>query len=371
MSGRADGGASGGGVTPPPVDEVRITDHPIATPYQREENPSNPGGALWIRKWKLSLGPKSSIPADGKADVNAPLTAVDLSDLDFIFNVQSSTQPHPPSTAYIRIYNLTPKVLVQLKELVSVWLEAGYREPATQYGRIFSGQIVYYRYGQDTNAVDTFVDIHAFQDELPTDWAIINTVLPAGHTKRDVLQAVADAMGVKLGQVADLGDEQSPRARTLYGMARDVLRDIKETAGAQTFLGKDGKLNVLGKGEPLTMQNVIVPVLNSKTGLVGMPSVTIGKGVDIKSLLNPAIIPGGQVRINQADVAQIVPVDTSRFQKLGFDVETHKLNIQADGYYRVVTVNHSGESRGNNWFTNAITESFDPMEQPPSLRTSV
>jgi hypothetical protein len=276
-----------------------------------------------------------------------------------------------PTKAEITIYNVGKDVVNRLNnELTFIWLEAGYAKPSTQYGKIFGGEIVYFKHGR-RGGTDTYVEVHAFQSDQPVTAAIINTTLPAGHSQRDVLQAVADAMGLSLGQVMDLGSAGAPRGRALYGMARDVLRDLARTANGEAFIDKDGKLNVLAKGSPLQMSNDVVPVLNSRTGLIDMPILTLGKGVDIRCLLNPSIVPGGQVRINQKDVTKIEKGNASLFADLELKLETQEKTFQVDGYYRVNAVRHQGESRGNAWYTEIVTESYDPTENPIGIRPSV
>jgi hypothetical protein len=43
-------------------------------------------------------------------------------------------------------------------------------------------------------------------------------------------------------------------------------------------------------------------VLNSQTGLIGMPQQTMGAGVNVRCLINPNIKLGGLIRLDQASV---------------------------------------------------------------------
>ena len=205
-------------------------------------------------------------------------TALDLSNLAFSFNVEETSLNAAAYTATFTIYNLAPDMVQRFeKELTVVYFEAGYRKPAHQYGKLFTGPITYFRHGRQS-ATDTFVEIHAMsQAEQPFNRAVVNTTLPAGHTQKDVLNALMVVLapyGINLGQVTDLGSAQSPRGRVCYGNVSDVLRDLAQTSNANAFTDRDSKLHVLKEDEALDMHSDAIPVLNSKTGMIGIPTVT-------------------------------------------------------------------------------------------------
>jgi hypothetical protein len=323
----------------------------------RKENPETVGQQLWIRKWQLTIGTQS-----GK-------DAIDLSALAFEFEVNQSTFLVAPQMV-VTIHNPGDKVLLKLKELTYIVLEAGYRNSA-QYGKIFGGQIAFYKHGHKS-ATDTFVEIHAMQYDKAHNGAIINTWKAAGYTKKDVIEACVAVMdGVKLGQITDLGDEKSPRGRVFHGMATDVLRDTAHTADAEVWIDTEGYLHLLKPGEALEMQTDTVPVLNSRTGLIDIPSSTMGDGVEIRSLLNPRLVPGGQVKVAEKDVARFSAAQGAESlvksnQQLLISAEA----VKADGYYTVISVKHSGANRGNPWYSDMKTRSLDPTKERPQLQVT-
>lgn len=308
------------------------------------------GSLLWIRNWKLTVGTQSGTDA------------VDLSRLGFTFEI-SEQQVSSPVQARFMIYNVGDNIIARMqKELTIVYFEAGYRKPSAQYGKVFEGPINYYRRGRES-ATDTFVEIYAMANDLAVNSATVNTSLPAGHTKEDVLKAVVAAMapyGVGLGQVTELGKEQSPRGRVIYGMAVDVLRDLGQTANANWFIDKDGKLNLIREDESLKQGTNAIPVLNSKTGMIGVPVQTSDGGIEVRSLLNPSVRPGGQIKVNNKDVTQSTQVTQGLSVSTGMQLSQQSMMLASDGVYTVGSVHHTGESRGNNWYTDITTMSGDP-----------
>ena len=323
----------------------------------RPDRPVVHGGALWRRKWNLSIG------------TQAGTKARDLSQLGFRFAVQRA-QNLTPSLAKITVYNLPDDVVAEMqKELTFIYLQAGYEDPG-QYGVIFGGPISYYRHGRE-NATDTFVEVTAVEYDQELNARIINKWLPAGYTKRDVLNVVADEMGVAIGQcTTKLSDDKSPRGRVLFGMARDVLRDQSHTDDTQCWIDENGKLHVLGKDEALAMGEELVPVLNSSSGMVNIPTQTMGGGIEVTSLLNPNIKPGGQIHIDQASITQLQSVTKGQLVKTDFALNNSAESLKADGFYIVDAVNHTGENRGNSWYSNVTTKPYDITKQQFGIRPS-
>ncbi len=301
------------------------------------------GQRLWLRQWSLAIGSAAA--------------STTLSPLHFVFTVTTALY-QTPWQAQIRIHNVGQKDMDMLAtEYTQATLTAGYQRPSSQYGVIFDGQVAWYERGRE-NATDTYLQIYANQRDKEINASTINTTLPAGYTQLDVVKACAQAMGIPLGYVSDLGDVKSPRARALYGMARDVLRDVAQTANATSFI-QDGKLVVLVQGDALPGS---VVVLNSASGLIGVPAQTLGGGIRAVSLLNPFIRPATMVQINQADINKLTagPGATVSEQTR---IQRDTAGIAADGFYKVVSATHRGDNRGNPWFTEIVCVPIDPTQQ--------
>jgi hypothetical protein len=331
---------------------------PVVERAPRPENPEVQGAELWLRRWKLTVG-----TAVGDK-------AIDLSELAFEFSVEQATFLLP-YVSQITVYNIPHEILGRMqKELTHVALEAGYR--SAQYGKIFAGPIVYYKHGRQ-NATDTFVEIHALQNDQALSGSIINTLLLEGSTQEDVIKAATEAMkgDVKPGQIMDLGKEKSPRARVLHGNPADILRDVAAHKDARIWIDTNGKLHVIGKDEALAMQTMTVPILTPKTGLIDVPSATLGGGVEARCLLNPNLLPGGIVKIDTKQIQQIQEVNKGALgvtpQQIQ-QLDMTKGSMRSDGYYSIVSVKHWGQNRGNPWYSDMKTFALDPTKQAPGFR---
>jgi hypothetical protein len=314
------------------------------------------GGQLWLRRWKLTIG-----------DVTGQ-KALDLTSLYFTFSVRQQ-QIASPWSATIMVYNvgndLLNKIDVQ-KEYTNVSLEAGYY--SGQYGVVFAGPIVYYRSGRK-DATDTFIEIYAVSVDEAFSVAYMNHWLPAGHVKQDVLNACLMSLapfGVTMGQITELAKTTATRGRTLFGMTSGILRDIARSEDAQWFIDGDKNLHLLKMNESLDASaGDEVPVLNSKSGMIGVPEQTLGGGINVKCLLNPAIRPGKVIQINER-IVQYNPINPGAGLNPQLDAQLTQgqdnLRGLGDGFYVVGSVEHTGESRGNTWYSNITTVAYNQPE---------
>ena len=273
---------------------------------------------------------------------------LDLSNLRIVFKIKKS-DAQTPNTAEIRVYNLAEETAKQIqKEFTRVILQAGYE---SNYGVIFDGNIKQVRLGRE-NGTDTYIDIAAGDGDDAYNYAIVNTTLAAGAKQSDQINAAAGSMaskGVGKGFVGETGTTALPRGKVMYGMARDYLRQSAEASGT-TWSVQDGKLQVIDRTAVLPNEAV---VLNSKTGLVGTPEQT-NDGIKTKCLLNPMLKIGVRVKIDEKDVATAKLPDTEK------DSTANKpAAISSDGIYRLLVVEHGGDTRGTDWYSDLVCLDVD------------
>lgn len=294
----------------------------------------------YIRRCNLLVGKQSG-------------EGLDLSNLRIVFSIKKS-DAQTPNTAEIRVYNLAPSTAKQIRdEFKTVVLQAGYE---SNYGVIFHGNIKQVRFGKE-NGTDSYIDIAAGDGDDAYNYAVVNSTLAAGAKQSDQINAAAGAMatkGVGKGYIADSGGNGLPRGKVMYGMARDYLRQSAQ-AGGTTWSVQDGKLQVVPLTSVLPNQAVL---LTSKTGLVGTPEQT-NDGIKARCLLNPMLKIGVRVKINEEDVAQAKLPDTTK------DSAANKpADISKDGIYRLLVVEHNGDSRGNDWYSDLICLDVDASAPP-------
>lgn len=286
--------------------------------------------------------------------------ALDLSELRFRFAIRRG-DIQTPNTADIRVYNLAPNTSQRIqKEFTRVVLQAGYDG---NFGLIFDGTIKQVRRGRET-PTDTYLDITAADGDQAYNFAVSAISLAAGQTspKNTVEQIIKGmaAHGCQQGYIPEtVPDQPLPRGKVIFGMSRDALRRLAENTET-TWSIQDGKVDLI----PLTgaKPSADIPVITSATGMIGLPEQT-QNGIRIRTLLNPNL-----------KIGQVVKIDNQSIQKMrfGLGVDNQAQNqfnslaakTDDDGFYYVMLAEHSGDTRGNDWYTNLICLAMDATAVP-------
>lgn len=263
-----------------------------------------------------------------------------------------------PHHVNIIITNASPKTIAAMrKEKAPVTLKVGYESGS---GVIFEGQILQVRNGRE-NVSDTYVHVLATSSDNGRNYATVNKALAAGHTFRDRVDVALESMkpyGITAGHIDDLGSRKFLRGFSCFGMTHDLLREVCKGVGA-TWHIQGNKLNILKEGNMLPGGAI---VLNSQTGMIGLPEQTI-EGVIVRCLLNYNIYPGSKIQINESSIqrAAYSPSTGAAGQNTLFDTGGI-LGIAADGIYKCWRVEHNGDTRGPNWYTEiACTSGEKPL----------
>jgi hypothetical protein len=298
-------------------------------------------GRQWIREGSFTI--------EGKT--------IDIVKLRAQFMVRQKDSQHP-NWMYIRITNLSNDTMNQtFKEYAKVELKAGY---PGRSGVIFKGQVMQIRKGKEPNGVDKYFDVLATSNHQAYGFAMVNKTLKAGWTQKDVVDEALKAMkqfGVEEGHIAELGSKKSNKATTLFGHAREILRDAAFATGTSWSI-QDEKFQML-KPDGYLPGDVVV--LNSDTGMIGLPEQNL-KGIVVKSLLNPEFHYGGRVKIDQSSIQQALfspgYPGSERFQR-----DTMP-SIAPDGIYRILRVDHDGDSEGQDWYSTLTCTNASDSTRP-------
>jgi len=276
---------------------------------------------------------------------------LDLSQFRFTFQTRQC-DTESPNNCFIRIYNLSETTVKQIRGQYSrVVLQAGYED---NFGVIFDGQIKQFGMGRE-GATDAYLDIMAADGDQAYNYSVVRQTLARENSApadqhRTLISAMADA-GAKQGYTMDFTGGILPRGKVLFGLARARMRELAVQQRA-TWSIANGKVTVTAlegykPGEAL--------VLNSATGMIGIPEQT-EQGLMVKCLLNPRLDSGSLVRINNRDVNQVfqqnpgsAPVPYNKYVGLQL-----LATITNDGLYRVFVAEHSGDTRGTEFYTNII-----------------
>lgn len=288
-------------------------------------------------------------------------TALDISALRVVFKIKQ-WDLQTPNNAVITAYNMSRETQDRIqREFSRVILQAGYE--GGRFGTIFEGTLVQSFAGRE-NATDTFFTMVASDGDQGLNFGVVSTSIAAGSTHADATRAAIAAMaphGVSEGYMAPevSAGHPLPRGRVLFGMASDHLRNIARNTDTN-FSIQNGKAQFLPKEGYLPGPAV---VLTAATGLIGLP-IRTQDGITLRCLLNPEIKVGSPIQLDNRSVQQL-PASTSQAGVLA------SLNLQAsvrfseDGFYRILAIDHVGDSRGNDWYSDIIAISLrDPAPKP-------
>jgi hypothetical protein len=308
------------------------------------------------RKLSLIVGGASSqtvtdTPQGRTTTFNDVSDALDLSSLRVVFSIRRGDK-QVPNSADVRIYNVKDETANRLtKEFTRVVIQAGYEG---NFGLLFDGTIKQARRGR-LDAKDDYVDIVAADGDQAYNYSVMSLSLAAGSQPPDDLRAFIASMarfGITQGYTPELSQNGRVRGRVFYGMTRDELREWAEVQDALWSI-QNGQLTLIPKTSYVPGET---PLISPTTGLIGVPEQT-ANGIEMRVLLNPSIKIGQRVKLDST-------VNPFRF---GLDLESQGPNFalersiktNADGLYYVMSADHTGDTRGNAWYTDLVCLAVD------------
>lgn len=305
----------------------------------------------YIRKASLIVG-DAFIQGNNPSAAVATNAALDLSALRFRFSVHRG-DIETPNTADIRVYNVSETTAKAIeKEFTRVVLQCGYDG---NFGIIFDGSIKQVRRGRESQT-DTYLDITAADGDSAYNFAVSALSIQAGSTPTDQIGAVLKSMaeyGISQGYAPIFDNNPLPRGKVIFGMARDQLRTISKNTGTSWSI-QDGKLNFVPETAYIPGE---VPIITAQTGLIGLPEQT-QNGISLKVLLNPNIKIGQVVKLDNASIQRYrYSLAINQATQNQFVEQNAKIND--DGLYYVMIANHSGDTRGQDWYSDLICLAVD------------
>jgi hypothetical protein len=300
---------------------------------------------------------------------------LDLANLRCVFTLQGWTTSQWGSAVF-KIYNLSDDTAnaIQAGEFSSIQLIAGYQNNS---GILFDGKIRYSSRSLE-NKTDQVVTIQAVDSHDAKVYATINQTLGKGYDAARVdaaLMQTFEPYGVTRGRTAKMPDTKYPRSKAMFGRST-VYQDL--LAKQCRFLWQFINGQYVSIFEDASLDDVIV--LNGRTGLLGVPTQTIGGGAVIRCLINPTIQWGSlvQVELQSAREANFNAVDFDDLKKTppaaGGKDQTGATAKPTDytsatattGYFIVNSINCQGDTMGDDWYMDLnCTAHNDLVDKPP------
>lgn len=200
---------------------------------------------------------------------------------------------------------------------------------------------------------DWLVKVTAGDGEHALRSARVSRSFAPGTTVQMVVQHIAEAMGVGVGNAATalrnaslgtaglLGDAM-PEGTVLHGSAAAELTRLCESA-RKTWSIQDGNLQILDLGGALSRTAIL---LSPDTGMVGTPEVVNRRVITVKALLQPGLVPGQQVVVQSDALLSTAP-------------------------WRITEADYSGDTHGVDWYaTLTCHRPRPPLVTGPSPETA-
>jgi hypothetical protein len=259
-------------------------------------------------------------------------TGVTIEDLDVSFEIEKFAEGQP-GIGRIEIYNLSETTRSQIKAGRDVAiLKAGYAESET--GEAVCCQMDIFDARTTRKGPDNVTEISC-GDGINVQRGAKLSVSFAGS--RGVKQMIRDVVGQIGSSLKDpamdgVADGTMENGFSEAGTGGDVLDRLCGKLGA-TWSFQDGQIEVAPRDAPPAR---VIVVVKPESGLIGRPEKRnkvesvfvpfVRPGWIIKTLLDPRIIPNGRVRLEASE---------------------------GTGVYRVLSVKHTGYTRGNAFHTVA------------------
>lgn len=269
------------------------------------------------------------------------------------------------NTCQIIITNLSTQTSQTYTTMASqraqLQVTAGYLD---NNGLIFQGDTFWAANGRES-PTDKTLQLFARDGGNAYDYGVVSKSLQKGSTPQDHYNTLLQALqpfGITQGYVPqqNLSSPSYPRGVAFAGMVKDYMRTLAASTNC-TWSIQNGALQMVPNDGAVPGGPT---VLNSSTGLIGIPTQTFG-GIMIRCLINPAINLGS---------GNLVQVDQSLISQAGFDATFQNEaqmsllpSIATDGIYRVCSITTTGDTRGNDWYMDLACVANGSANVPANL----
>lgn len=311
--------------------------------------PEYEGLKLFGRKWKVSiLVPNRSDLSDSEVDKSEYTSYIvsDSSVEEKALRVKFSIQKYgwmTPNYSEISIYNLSPEdENIILKNGCRVLVEAGYVNGP--YGLIYDAPIFQPIWSREryVDSILTLVCIDA--DKLMYENHVEITLKM--QEQRDLLIEMAKRarkpFNIKYIS-EDVKSNQLPRAKTFFGKPSDYLRQFAQQSGTHISAIDDSVYISMVQSDATMDPLELSP---GEGGIIGTPQQT-QEGISLTVLLN------SDLRIFKPQ-PMLIKINNSKIRVAKQTLNQIYSSLDKDGVYKVLGINHIGDTRGNEWYSNIV-----------------
>lgn len=260
----------------------------------------------------------------------------EITGLRTTFNIEKDLT-NESNKGQINLYNLSPDTLKLVEKPDTViLLDAGYKD---SIGRIFEGAITFVSSKGET---DVETSIEAADGHLQMKDSIFSKSYKSGIGTQAILHDIARSMGIAVQVASEIKHKQYQNGYAYAGLSNTALGRVCSYIGAKWSI-QNGIIQIRKAGGAMSPKAFLV---STETGMIGVPERIVKSqsktdssekkddkkkkekekkmGWKVKSLLNPAIDPGSVIQIQSKYI---------------------------QGFFRVESIKHTGDTHGNDWYT--------------------
>ncbi len=306
--------------------------------------------SLYERRWEIVVIPRKAFTGtDDQGVLYDEKDAIVLSNslygesaLRVKFKVTSAQMV--PTYGDITVYNLNEKTVSRItKEGARIIVMAGYRNG--NYGMVWNAQLFSFMEYRE-NVVNKVLVLHCMdgKDVIAPSFITGTLTEKTGRTMKDRVEYLTRQMKVELKETESLIKEKAEITKpyVFFGNYEKYLRDEAKTYGCQRTVDKDGRYCISNIVTEERTGEQEIPISPS-SGLIGIPS-QVAKGISFRTFLDPRLlydIPPKQIRIENSEIKALP-------QMYGSIPEW----MDEYGRYRVISVTHTGDTRGQEWYSD-------------------
>ena len=267
--------------------------------------------------------------------IGAAETGVRIIDMRVKFEVTKDLTGYP-NLAKIQVFNLSKATRAKIEnEFDSVIFNAGYENSV---GLLFKGEIRNVTHLKQ--GVDTITTIYAHSGAKDFDTSKVNISFKEGTKIKNIVEHVISTFKEVTHGVVEGLDGLGDRLQgvTLSGSSKDIMDQLAQENNFEWSIN-DGVIDVIPKNKTIDKTFVITNV----TGMLGSPTIT-EIGADVKTLLNPELIPNGKIKIESITAA--ISLGDLNFRNVNKTI--------GEGLYKIQKVTHVGDTHDNQWDSTIV-----------------
>ncbi|MGY2160221.1 hypothetical protein [Pseudomonas tolaasii] len=282
-----------------------------------------------------------------RSDGNDPESGQFTYGSNIVFSfTRDSDNARTPNSGEIAVYNLSREHLKLVDgDFTELTLSVGYASNGPRL--MVKGNVI--EMSTRKNGTDRITTFKVGEAYSALNHKKVKGIVSAGKKVEDCIDFIRTAMDGDVTKGSYRGDGlQKPITNgiSMHGTPKEQLTRLCKANDLEWNIS-GGVLNVTGKNMPSSKNTVNAIVLNEDTGLLDVPYYTSAegkklpkdktrkRGVHFTALLNPDLLPGAIVKIEDPDIT---------------------------GFFRINTAQFAGNYRGDSWYVDCFCSEITAEE---------